>query len=315
MEVCVPCWCFELASSNTAMSHNPPAKLPLNLPEVFQILYWNLGMANASRGNAVLPWLYYGKHIYTTGSSQLFMTQDCGITLLPRCSLQTQKGMRGIRSMLAPSCQSHYGGCATSCRWGPTSLPLPWENRNKLALEKAEKLSQACLSKEKKKVFRAVGILEFFICFLRVYTRPCISWHKQVKLLVNTAHVLKLNHCLHLTHCLSSQQNPQVRNLKQQQDVCPQHTGALFASTWVLAYPVPAPARLHLGSEAHICQETSHSQACPGSTPPQLLRWSMAAPAAILQSPCLGRARAFLCSLTACPGSRAVFIRQQHKNS
>lgn len=127
MEAGVPCWYFEPASSNTVMSHNPPAKLLLNLLEVFQILNWNLGKANASRGNTVLPWLFYGKHLHHWLQSALYKTQDRGICLLPRCSLQTQKGIRGSRNMLAPSCQSHYGGCATSCRWGwgPTSLPLP----------------------------------------------------------------------------------------------------------------------------------------------------------------------------------------------
>lgn len=136
-----------------------------------------------------------------------------------------------------------------------------------------------------------------------------------MKLLVSTAHVLQLNNSQFATHSLSSQQNPQVHSQKQQQDVCSQHTGVLFASTRIIAYPVPTPACLQLGSEAHICQANSHSRVCPSSTPPQLPKWSMAALAAILQSPRLGGAMAFLRSLTAWPGSRAVFIRQQHKNS
>lgn len=42
-------------------------------------------------------------------------------------------------------------------------------------LWKKQKNSARPAFQKKKKSFRALGILEFFICFLRVYTRPCIS--------------------------------------------------------------------------------------------------------------------------------------------
>lgn len=86
-----------------------------------------------------------------------------------------------------------------------------------------------------------------------------------MKLLVSTAHVLQLNNSQFATHSVSSQQNPQVHSLKQQQDVCPQHTGVLFASTQILAYPVPTPACLQLGRRPISAKQTVTAESAPAA--------------------------------------------------